>query len=335
MDRWSRRQFMQGVGIAGLGLVAGCGRLPGPAREPAAQRVHRIGYLSTSAPDASPYFQAFQQGLGELGYSDGHNITIEYRLGEGSAERLAEAAAELVRLPVDVIVSLATPATQAASLVTSTLPIVFINVNDPVGLGIVASLARPGGNVTGVSTLSSTTGGKRLELLKEAVPGTSRVAVFWNAANPGQGLVFRAVEEAAQALGLQLQSLELRGNDDLDSAFQAALGEHADCLVVLPSIPVRYSAQIADFAAMNQLPAMYSERARVESGGLMGYEPDYAALSRRAAYYVDRILKGAKPADLPVEQPMTFDFIINLKTAQALGLTIPEPVLLQATEVLQ
>src|SRR5262249_32188975 len=185
MDHWSRRQFVQGVGVAGLGLVAGCGRLPGQAQEPAAQRVHRIGYLSASAPDSSPYFQAFQQGLGELGYAEGHNLTIEYPLGAGSAEGLAEAAADLVRLPVDVIVSLAPPATQAATRATSILPIVFINVNDPVGLGIVASLARPGGNVTGVSTLSSTTGGKRLELLKEAVPGTARVAVFWNAANPG------------------------------------------------------------------------------------------------------------------------------------------------------
>jgi putative ABC transport system substrate-binding protein len=331
----NRRRFVQGVGVAGLGLLAGCGRLPGQAQETAAQKVHRIGYLSGSVPDASPSFHAFQQGLGELGYAEGHNVTIEYRPGEGGPERLADAAVEFVQLPVDLIVTMATPATQAASRATSTLPIVFINVNDPVGLGIVASLARPGGNVTGLSTLSSTTGGKRLELLKEAVPGTSRVAVFWNAANAGQVLVFRAAESAAQALGLQLQSLELRGNDDLDSAFKAALGERADSLVVLPSVPERYSTRIADFAAMNQLPAMYSERERVAAGGLMGYEPDYAALSRRAAYYVDRILKGTKPADLPVEQPMTFEFVINLKTAHALGLTIPEHVLLQATEVLQ
>jgi len=332
MDRWNRRRFVQGVGVTGLALLAGCGRLPGQA--PA--RVYRLGYLTTDSPDPpSSNLDAFRQGLRDLGYDEGQNLVVEYRHAEGQLERLPELAAELAQLQVDVIVTLAAPPTLAARQATETIPIVFTNVNDPVGLSLVASLARPGGNITGLSTLSGVTSGKRLELLKETVPGVSRVAAFWSAANPGQVLVFQEAQEAAQALGLQLQPLGARSPDDFDSLFDVAIGERADALVVLPAVRLRYPSQLVDFAAKHGLPAMYSERAKVEAGGLMAFEPNYGALNRRAAYYVDRILKGTKPADLPVEQPREFDFVINLRTAQALGLTIPPHVLLQATEVIQ
>jgi putative ABC transport system substrate-binding protein len=305
--------------------------------QPAA-KVPRIGFFSTDSPAsevARYYLEAFRQGLRELGYVEGQNIAIEERFAEWRDERLAELAAELVRLNVEVIVTQAAPATQAARHATSIIPIVFTNVNDPVGQGIVASLARPGANVTGLSTLSSPISGKRLELLKEAVPGVARVAVFWNSANPAFALMLREMQSATQALGLQLQSLEVQSPDDLDRAFEAAIGERADSLVVLPGTPMRSPTQVVDFAATHRLPAMYTERARVEAGGLMSYGPNYRDISRRAAIYVDKILKGTKPADLPVEQPTKFEFVVNLKTAEALGLTIPPLLLFQADEVIR
>jgi putative ABC transport system substrate-binding protein len=305
--------------------------------QPAA-KVPRIGFFSTDSPAsevARYYLEAFRQGLRELGYVEGQNIAIEERFAAWRDERLAELAAELVRLNVEVIVTQAAPATQAARHATGIIPIVFTNVNDPVGQGIVASLARPGANVTGLSTLSSPISGKRLELLKEAVPEVARVAVFWNAANPAFALMLREMPSAAQALGLQLQSLEVQSPDDLDRAFEVAIGERADSLVVLPGTPMRSPTQVVDFAATHRLPAMYTERARVEAGGLMSYGPNYREISRRAAIYVDKILKGTKPADLPVEQPTKFEFVVNLKTAEALGLTIPPLLLFQADEVIR
>ncbi len=305
--------------------------------QPAA-KVPQIGFFSTDSPAsevARYYLEAFRQGLRELGYVEGQNIAIEERFAAWRDERLAELAAELVRLNVEVIVTQAAPATQAARHATGIIPIVFTNVNDPVGQGIVASLARPGANVTGLSTLSSPISGKRLELLKEAVPGVARVAVFWNSANPAFALMMREMQSAAHALGLQLQSLEVQRPDDLDRAFEAAIGERADSLVVLPGTPMRSPTQVVDFAATHRLPAMYTERARVEAGGLMSYGPNYRDISRRAAIYVDKILKGAKAADLPVEQPTTFQLVINLKAAQALDLTIPPTLLFQADEVIR
>jgi putative ABC transport system substrate-binding protein len=305
--------------------------------QPAAN-VPRIGFFSSDSPasaGAQSSLEAFRQGLRELGYVEGQNIAIEERFAAWRDERLAELAAELVRLNVEVIVTQAAPATQAARHATGIIPIVFTNVNDPVGQGIVASLARPGANVTGLSTLSSPISGKRLELLKEAVPEVARVAVFWNAANPAFALMLREMPSAAQALGLQLQSLEVQSPDDLDRAFEVAIGERADSLVVLPGTPMRSPTQVVDFAATHRLPAMYTERARVEAGGLMSYGPNYRDISRRAAIYVDKILKGTKPADLPVEQPTKFEFVVNLKTAEALGLTIPPLLLFQADEVIR
>jgi putative ABC transport system substrate-binding protein len=246
---------------------------------------------------------------------------------------LADLAAELVRLQVEVLVTVSAPATHAARHATSTIPIVFAPVNDPVEQGIVASLARPGGNVTGVSTLSSEISQKRLELFKETMPGLRRVAVLWNSANPGMALQFHAMQDAAQVLGLALHSLEVRSPDDVDHA--AASAEHVEGLIVLPGIPMRYSMQVIDFAAAHRLPAIYAERNHVQTGGLMSYGPDYRDIYRRAAVYVDKIFQGVTPADLPVETPWKFELIINLKTAQTLGLTIPPALLFQADEVIK
>jgi len=300
-----------------------------------AGKVPRIGVLSAGSLAADIYLEAFQQGLRDLGYAEGQNLTVEYRFAEWQEERLAALAAELVWLPVNVLVTRAAPATHAARYATSTIPIVFAPVNDPVGQGIVASLARPGGNVTGVSTLSSEISEKRLELFKEAIPGIRRVAVVWNAANPGMALQFRAMQNAARVLGLALHSLDVRSPDDVDRAVAAASEERVEGLIVLPGIPVRYPTQVVDFAATHRLPAIYAEREHVQAGGLMSYGPHYRDISRRAAVYVDKILKGAKPADLPVETPWKFELIINLKTAQAMDLTLPPTILSLADEVIR
>jgi putative ABC transport system substrate-binding protein len=291
-------------------------------------KVPRIGVLtvSSSAVEASvSHLEAFRQGLRDLGYVEGQNIAVEYRFAEGQEARLAALAAELVQLPVDMLVTRSAPAAHAARRATSTTPIVFMNVNDPVGQGIVASLAWPGGNVTGLSTLSSELSGKRLELLQEAVPGLRRVAVVWNAANPGMALQFREMQAAAQELELELHSLEVRGPDDVDRVIATALEERAEGLVVLPGTPVRDLTQVVDFATTHRLPAIYAGPEHVKAGGLMSYGPPYREIARRAAAYVDKILKGAKPADLPVEQAMRFELVINLKAAKALGITMPPP----------
>jgi putative ABC transport system substrate-binding protein len=325
---------MQGAILVGLELLVGCGRLPGQA-QPA--RVARLGFLSSGGrePLAAP-LDAFRQELRERGYEDGRNIAIEWRLAEGRSELLPNLAAELVALPVDLIVVSAVPAALAARGTTSTIPIVMAIGSDPEGVGLIDSLGRPGSNVTGVSGMGQVLVAKRLDLLKEALPGLSRVAVLWNAANAAKVNEFREVQHAARALGLQLHSVELRGPDDLAGAFEALSALPIEALLVFwDPVTGIHRPEIAEFAARHGVPAMYGERMFVMAGGLMSYGPSLPAMFQRAAYYVDRILKGAKPADLPVEQPMTFDFAINLKTAQALGLAIPQHVLLQATEIIQ
>jgi putative tryptophan/tyrosine transport system substrate-binding protein len=331
--RVSRRRVVQGAGALGLGLLAGCGRLPGQAVPQS--RVPRIGYLA--AGSEPPYREAFVQGLDALGYADGRNIVIEWRVANDRPEQLAALAAELARLPADVIVVEGARAVRAAKEATSAIPIVIAQASDPVELGVAASLARPGGNITGLSHIGRQLAGKRLELLKETSPGANRVGVLWYQTQPGAEIgQWRELQDLDDLLGIQVQSLEMASPDGLETALAAADGERLDALVVVHAGPLlARRARIAEFAAQARLPAIYGAREYVEAGGLMAYSPKLADMVRRAATYVDRILKGASPSDLPIEQPMTFEFIINLRTAQALGLTIPQHVLLQATEVIQ
>jgi putative tryptophan/tyrosine transport system substrate-binding protein len=332
-SRLSRRQFVVGAGVsaAGFGLLAGCGRLPWQAEPPA--KVYRLGFLSTGLLEAE--FEALLQSLHERGYVQGQNIVVEYRTAKLVGDRLPVLAAELVQLPVDAIVAAGTPAHLAAARATGTIPIITL-VGDPVGDGLAASLARPGGNVTGLTSLDATLAAKRLELLKETVPRASRIAVLWRASNQSKAAEFRETQTAAQILGLELISLEVGSPEELEPAFAPAHREGADALVVLgDGLTYTRAAQIVALAAQQKLPALYEGKEFVDVGGLMSYGPSLTAAFRRAAYYVDRILKGAKPADLPVEQPMTFEFVINLKTAAALGLTFPNEILLQVTEVIQ
>ena len=255
---------------------------------------------------------------------------------EGMADRVPNLAAELVQRKIDVILVTGTPATQAAKNATKTIPIVMINVTDPVGTGLVASLAHPGGNVTGLSNLYEDVGGKQLELLKEAFPKISRVAVLWDSANPGNALSLGKMKVAAETLRITLQPLEIHGPDDLELALSAIKKEHISALSALRNaVTNNYRPRIVDFAAKSRLPAMYPDREFVEVGGLMSYGPNFADLFRRAATYVDKILKGAKPADIPVEQPTKFELVINLKTAKALNLTIPQTVLYRADKVIR
>jgi len=333
--RASRRQLVQGAGVAGLALLAGCGALA--AHTETAPKVYRIGFLSadTSAVNL-PRIAAFRQRLRELGYVEGTNIVIEARWAEGQVDRLPVLAAELARLPVDVLAAYGDVPTRSAKQASGTIPIVMGFSADPVGLGFVASLARPGGNVTGLSGLNRELAGKQLELLKEMLPSLTRVGFFWDSANPGARVSLRNTEVAARLLGVQVESLEVRSPDDFLGAFEAATRQGADAVIVFPGgLPNTDRPRIAELAVERRLPTMYGPREYVQDGGLMSYGPNVLEQFRRTADFVDKVLKGAKPADLPVEQPMTFDFVINLRTAQALGLTIPPQVLLQATEVIQ
>jgi len=298
-------------------------------------KVHRIGYLA-SASGLGPLEEAFRQGLRELGYVEGKNIAIEYRLAQGKLDRLVDLAAELVRLKVDIIIVQSTLDAFAARRATTTIPIVMAASGDAVGTGLVASLARPGGNVTGLTVLARELSGKRLELLKEAVPRLSRVAVLWNAANPDKARDLEETEVQARALGLRLQSLEVRGPNDIESAFRAATSKGAGALFTLTdALIITHQSRIVELAAKGRLPAMHEQREFVEAGGLMSYGPNDADLFRRAATYVDKILKGAKPSELPVEQPTRFEFVINLKTAKKIGLTIPPELLVRADKVIK
>jgi putative ABC transport system substrate-binding protein len=333
----TRRRFVQGAGVAGLGVLAGCGRLPGQAPPP---KVARIGVLVPYPADSrasQDVLEPLRAGLQEMGYLEGQNVVLEYRFAEGQNDRLPGLAAELVRLPLDLIVAEKHEATVAAKQATTTLPIVVSMHADPVGLGVVASLARPGGNVTGLSNTAANLAAKKIELLQQVSPGISRVVMFSDFSRTGGAQrQIREAEVSAKALGLELLSLDVRSPADFTAAFDTAVRAGADALQAFSDpLTVSQMDRVVDFAARNRIVAIYNERAWVDAGGLMFYGPNYAAIYRRTAYYVDRILKGAKPAELPIEQPTTFDFVINLRAAQALGLTIPQHVILQATEVSQ
>jgi putative ABC transport system substrate-binding protein len=299
--------------------------------------VPRIGLLCLfSSATGQSKTESFRQGLRDLGYIEGKNILIEFRWAEGHRERLAELAADLVRLDVAVIVTESPPAALAAQQATHTIPIVTAAIGDPVALGLVASLARPGGNVTGLTFQAPALSGKRLELLKELAPQATRVAVIWNGTNPAHASYLGETEAAARALGLQLQAVEMRSPADLDRAFEAIVRARPSVLITLADgMLLDNRTRVVEFAAQSQLPAIFPDREFTDAGGLMTYGPNLAANFRRAAYYVDRILKGAQPTDLPVEQPMKLELIINLKTAQALGITIPPVLLFQADEVIR
>jgi putative ABC transport system substrate-binding protein len=301
------------------------------------KKVPRIGFLSGVSPSTNPTRrEAFRQGLRELGYVEGKNIIIEYRYAEGQQDRESELAAELVRLKVDVIVTGGPTATRAAKKATPTIPIVIAFDDDPVGSGFVASLARPGGNITGLSSLAPEVSGKQLELLKEIVPNLARVGVLGDVTRPGIPQALREIKVAADAFHVQVQYLEVRAPKDIETAFRAASKERADALVVLGSPALNLQQkQVAALAVKNRLAVIYSNREFVEAGGLMSYGISLADLSRRAAAYVDKILKGAKPADLPVEQPTKFELLVNLKTAKQIGLTIPPNVLARADKVIK
>ena len=307
-------------------------------------KVSRIGYVSgTGSPsDPGPNVEAFRQGLRDLGYVEGNNILIEYRYIEGKRDRIPSLVAELVQLKVDVLVSPNSPVILAAKQATKTIPIVMVTNEDPVAAGFIDSLARPGGNVTGLTRLTRELSGKRLELLlellKDVVPRITRVGVLWDTANaPGLATAFKDHEAVARALKIQLQSLEVRGSEpDLEGAFRdAAKGRVSALIVARTTVLVRYQKKIADLAIKNRMPSMSEGRDFVEAGGLMSYAANSAESFKRAAVYVDKILKGAKPADLPVEQPTKFELVINLKTAKQIGLTIPQSVLYRADKVIK
>ena len=326
-----RRQFIIG---SALGLLAA--PLAADAQQPG--KVHRIGYLSSGSSTAAPHLrEAFRQGLRELGWVEGQNIVIEYRFAEGRSERLPDLAAELIRLKVDIIVAATTPVAMAAKNATATITIVMIGPGDPVGTGLIASLARPGGNVTGLSSWAGLEiFGKQLELLKETLPKVRRVAILSNPANPAHALAIRDGKAAARSLAVQLQLLEARGPNEFDGAFAAMAKERVGALLVFSdSTFFPHRTRLADLAARSRLPAAYGFREYVDAGGLLSYGPSTTDLWRRAAGYVDKILKGAKPADLPVEQPTKFELVINLKTAKALGLKIPQSVMVRADELIQ
>jgi putative tryptophan/tyrosine transport system substrate-binding protein len=300
-------------------------------------KIPRIGFLTAGSLSAiSVRVEAFRQGLRQLGYVEGKNIVIEWRSIEGKADRLPGLAAELVRLKVDVIVTAGPQATYTAKQATATIPIVMTFDSDPVGSGSIASLARPGGNITGLSTLAPEISGKQLELLKEIVPRLSRVAVLGSSTTPGNAQALKETELAAGALAVQLQYLDVRDPKDIATAFRAAGKGRADSIIVLAgSVFNSHRTQIAELAVKSRLPAIYFRSEFVEDGGLMSYATDITDLDRRAATYVDKILKGAKPADLPVEQPKKFEFIVNLKAAKQIGLTIPPNVLVRADRVIR
>jgi putative ABC transport system substrate-binding protein len=322
-------------------MILALGGLFGPIAAEAQQatKVPRIGYLTVDRAASPHLIEAFRQGLRDLGYVEGRNVEIEYRDAEGRPERLPGLAAELVALKVDVILAGSTPQALAAKQATRTLPIVFASAPDPVTSGLVTSLARPGGNVTGLSNIAPELVGKRLELLKQAVPGVSRVAVLWQPGGSGEHTgkdMLKEAEVAGRALGVRLQFVEARGPADFDRAFSDMTRAHASALTSLGgSMFFNERRRLVDLAAKNRLPAVYPQREFVDAGGLMAYGPDLADKFRRAATYVDRILKGARPADLPVEQPTKFELVINLKAAKALGLTIPPSLLARADHVVE
>ena len=324
-----RREF-----ITLLGGTAVAWPLAAHAQQPG--KVYRIGFLWDSPDAFVDALEAFRQGLHERGYVEGQTITIEYRWAEGKPERMRELADELVRLKVDVIVAPSSIYTAAAKRATSMIPIIFMSHADPLGSSHVASLARPGGNITGLSLMMTETNVKGLALLKEAVPGISRVAVIFDPATPSHGPGLKAVKVAGPTLGLQVQSVPVRSATEYDSAFAAIVRERADAVLVL-SIPlfIAGAKRLAELCLVNKLPSLFGPKHHVQEGGLMSYSPDRADLWRRGAIYVDKILRGIDPADLPVQQPTKFELVINLKTAKLIGLTIPPTLLGRADEVIE
>jgi putative ABC transport system substrate-binding protein len=318
------------------GMTGGLLATPVAAEAQPAGKIPRIGFLFYGAPGPSAEIDAFRQGLRELGYIEKQNIAVEYRFAGGQVERLPELAAELVRLKPDVIVTPATPPSLSAKQATRTIPIVFAAVADPVGAGLIVDFARPGGNITGVASISAELGGKRLELLKGVAPKAARVAVLYNPGDRANVLVLKQLQEAAPALGLTLQPLAVRGPGEFNGAFVAMTREHVPALFVAAGVlTFEHRKVLVDLAAKSRLPAMWGHRQFVDAGGLMSYAVNYYDQVRRAATYVDKILKGAKPGDLPVEQPTTFELVINIKAAKDIGLTIPQSVLGRADQVIE
>jgi len=330
------RTSLRAFAIAALLLAVATVGPPADAQQ--ASKTAKIGILSATTPAAlAPSVEAFKQGLRELGWVEGKSFVLEVRYGEGKVERLSELARELVALKMHVIVTPADLSIAAIKRETQTIPIVMALSSDPVGAGFVASLARPGGNITGLSNISPELSGKRVELLREAVPGLSRLALLWNPEVRGAVLDYKEAASAARSLRVEVQSVEVSRAEDLDRAFSTITSWRAQALM-LPGInPVGFAnrAQIVSFAQRNRLPSMFPTKEYVDSGGLMSYGPSLVDLFRRAAGYVDKILKGAKPADLPVQQPTKFELVINLKTAKALGLTLPQSLLRRADEVIE
>jgi len=323
-----RRTFLAGTGAV---LLAA----PLAAEAQQAGKVPRIGYIRAEGPPAAD-IEAFRQGLREHGYVEGKNIVVEYRWADGNEQRLRAIVAELIRVKVDLIVTSAPAATRAAKEAATTIPIVMVLVADPVAFGFVASLARPGGNVTGFAFLLPELSGKRLQLLKDAIPGLSRVAVLWNAINSYKAFDLKEVQAVARASRVAVQTLPVRGPDDFADAFEAAVKSGAGGLITLDDpFTIAHRSRIVNLALKYRLPAVYGVRPFADAGGLMTYGPDRVDQNRRAATYVDKILRGTKPADLPVEQPTKFELVINLKTAKALGLTIPQSLLQRADEIIQ
>jgi putative ABC transport system substrate-binding protein len=330
MHSHSRRRLLQdSLALAGLSLLPGCEKV---------LKTPRIGFLAVGSREGRAFLiEGFLQGLREHGYVQGQNIIIEYRFSGDRNDRLPELAAELVALKVDLIVASGSPASFAAKKVTNTIPIVMGSINaDPVATGLIASLARPGGNITGITEMAPQLSGKRLQLLKETVPNISRVAVFWNPLNPAYDPILKDLAVVAQTMGMELQRLEVRVPEDFEGAFESATRQRAGALI-LPGDPLvtNRPRMVADLALKYQLPTMVENKEMAVAGALMSLGPNIVDSYRRSATYVDKILKGAKAGDLPMEQPATFDLFVNLKTAQALGMTIPQSVLVQATQVIQ
>ena len=325
--------------VKGIGFIITLCILLGSLAAQAQQtgNVYRIGFLgnSTAALEAN-LVGPFREGLRDLGYVEGRNVLIEYRWAEGKYDRFPALIGELLALKVAVIVTAGTPATLAVKKATTSIPLVMSAVGDPVGSGIVPSLSHPGGNITGLTAISTEMDAKRLELLREVVPSVSYIALLWNAASPLQVLAEKQVQAAAQVLRMRVLSLGVKTEEEIKSALAVMARERPDALLVLADrLLLHHRALIMDFATRHRLPGVHAYRELVEAGGLMSFGPSYADMHKRAAYFVDRILKGAKPGDLPVERPRTFELVINLKVAKALGLTIPQSVLLRGTEIIQ
>jgi putative tryptophan/tyrosine transport system substrate-binding protein len=320
-----------GLALGALFLALG---ISAQAQQPA--KVFRLGLLTWAGPPPPSSPTPFDQGLRKLGYVENQNITIEPRYANGQMERFPELARELARLPLDVILAQSYPAAHAAKQATSTIPIVIMGAGDPVATGLVASFARPGGNITGVSALEEELSGKRLELLKETFPKLARVALLWNAADYGMTLKFRELERAAKALRVAVQAFGVQESKDLEAAFAEMINKRPDALFVITDpLTQAHRKQLVEFAGKHRLPAMYENAPYVDDGGLMAYGPSQAENLQRALHHVDKIMKGTKPSDLPIEQPTKFEFIVNLKTAKQIGVTIPPNVLVRADRVIR